>query len=80
MGDIVLERNLCFVDTPGYSHTASTADSIESVIQYIKMQLEKFPFNHNTYHNELVNMLSGKGGTQVDVVFYMISHGKWLFR
>lgn len=72
MGDTVLERNLCFVDTPGYSHGVSASQSVESVVHYIESQLSKLFSLANEHEGELLSMLSGHGGTQVDVVFYMI--------
>ncbi len=75
MGDTVLERNLCFVDTPGYSHGMSRMESIESILQYIVAQFTK-PFA-DTIGNQgdFVSLLSGSGGFQVDVVLYMIAQG-----
>ena len=75
MGDTVLERNLCFVDTPGYSHGMSRMESIELILQYIEAQLTK-PFVDTTGNQgEIVSLLSGSGGFQVDVAFYMIAQG-----
>ena len=75
MGDTVLERNLCFVDTPGYSHGMSRMESIELILQYIEAQLTK-PFVDTTGNQgDIVSLLSGSGGFQVDVVFYMIAQG-----
>ena len=71
IGDTVLERNLCFVDTPGYSHKAST-ESVGSVVQYAESQLTKVFSLANANDGELLTMLSGHGGAQVDVVFYMV--------
>ena len=44
LGDTVLERNLCFVDTPGYNNGISKMETIQSVLQYIEVQLSK-PFS-----------------------------------
>ena len=75
MGDTVLERNICFVDTPGYSNGMSRMDSIQSVLQYIEAQLTK-PFSAPTAsEGGIPGLLSGSGGSQVDVVFYLISQG-----
>lgn len=75
MGDTVLERNLCFVDTPGYSNSVSPTAGIELVMNYITEQVDKIHSFANMGSGELVSMLSGKGGTQVDVVFYLIARG-----
>lgn len=75
MGDTVLERNLCFVDTPGYSHGISRMESMESTLQYIEAQFSK-PFSDVTRSpGDFVSLLSGSGGFQVDVVLYMIAQG-----
>ena len=75
MGDTVLERNLCFVDTPGYSQGMSRMESIELILQYIEAQFEK-PFADPTGNQgDFVSLLSGSGGFQVDVVLYMIAQG-----
>ena len=79
MGDTVLERNLCFVDTPGYSQARSTMEGIESVVDYVETQINKVSSVANASYGELVNLLSGRGGTQVDLVFYMICKGKFRF-
>jgi hypothetical protein len=75
MGDTVLERNLCFVDTPGYSHSTSIMEGIESVVCYVANQINKSSSFSNASYGEMVNLLSGRGGTQVDLVLYLISTG-----
>ena len=77
MGDTVLERNLCFVDTPGYSHAMSKMEGIESVLQYIESQLRRSFSPPSERESDVVGLLSGSGGSQVDVAFYLISQGKW---
>ena len=76
MGDTVLERNLCFVDTPGYGHGISRMECIESILQYVEAQFRK-PFtdtvNTSGSQDDFVSLLSGSGGSQVDVVLYMIA-------
>lgn len=65
MGDTILERNLCFVDTPGYSHSSSPEEGISLVMNYITEQMNKISSFQDIGSSELVNMLSGKGGTQI---------------
>ena len=75
MGDTVLERNLCFVDTPGYSNGVSRMEIIQSILQYVELQLTK-PFSALTgSEGDIAGLLSGSGGTQVDVVLYLIAQG-----
>ncbi|KAL8733866.1 MAG: hypothetical protein Q9166_001854 [cf. Caloplaca sp. 2 TL-2023] len=71
-GEIILERNICFVDTPGYGRGLSITEGIQAIISYIEEQVAR-PFSATaTNKGELVSMLSGNGGTQVDVVLYLI--------
>ena len=76
MGDSVLERNLCFVDTPGYSHAMSKMEGIETVLQYVERQLRRSFSSPSEGESDVVGLLSGSGGSQVDVVFYLISDGE----
>ena len=75
MGDTVLERNLCFVDTPGYSQGMSRMESIELILQYVEAQYSKSFADTIGNKGDLVSLLSGSGGFQVDVVLYMIAQG-----
>ena len=75
MGDTVLERNLCFVDTPGYGHGLSKMEAIESVLQYVESQLRRSFSPPSEGDSDIVGLLSGSGGSQVDVVLYLISQG-----
>ena len=69
MGDVVLERNVCFVDT---AHSRSPV----LAAHYIEQQLAKTINCANQATSELTGLLSGRGGTQVDLVLYLVSHGK----
>ena len=80
MGDTVLERNLCFVDTPGYSHGISRLETIETILQYVQAQLLKSVQLHKSNDGDIVGLLSGNGGSQVDLVLYMVAGGRyWTF-
>lgn len=76
MDDPVLERNICFVDTPGYGRGLSITDGIQTVISYIEEQLPRSFSAAANGRSELASMLSGNGGTQVDVVLYLIGKGR----
>lgn len=77
IGDTVLERNVCFVDTPGYSKGISNMESIQSILQYIESQLTK-PFSAPTAsEGDIAGLLSGTGGSQVDVVFYLVAQSMY---
>ncbi|KAH0551163.1 hypothetical protein GP486_007503 [Trichoglossum hirsutum] len=74
MGDVVLERNLCFVDTPGYGSGTSFLEYVEPVVQYVESQLERAVSAMKSGEGDVLGILSGNGASQVDVVFYMILH------
>ncbi|GAB1320702.1 hypothetical protein MFIFM68171_10912 [Madurella fahalii] len=73
LGDAVLDRNICFVDTPGYGSGSSSMDTITPVAQYIESHLQRISQNCLS-DGDLLNLLGGEGGIQVDVVFYMVSN------
>ncbi|OQV01717.1 hypothetical protein CLAIMM_07019 [Cladophialophora immunda] len=66
MGDSVLERNVCFVDT---------ADSVklERLVHYAEQQLVNAMVSVDQLTSEFSGLLSGRGASQVDVVLYLIS-------
>lgn len=74
-GDVVLERNLCFVDTPdiGLGPVEQTA----VVIQYIQQQQLRNAAALNTVNADFQNLIAGNGGSQVDALLYLISEGRF---
>ncbi|KAJ0413746.1 hypothetical protein BJY00DRAFT_55753 [Aspergillus carlsbadensis] len=72
MGDVVLERNICFVDTPG--SRAKDIGQLDAVIQYMSQQLFRATAAPNCANADFQNMMAGNGGSQVDVILYFISH------
>ncbi|RAL60721.1 hypothetical protein DID88_009827 [Monilinia fructigena] len=72
MGDSVLERNLCFVDTPGYGNKTSCLEVISPVVDYIESQFQKLESKDGMSDSDMIQLLGGNGGSQVDVVFYII--------
>jgi hypothetical protein len=68
MGDSVLERNICFVDT-------NDSAKLENIIHYAEQQLINVMASVNQLANELSALLSGRGSSQVDVILYLISKG-----
>ncbi|MCJ1394946.1 hypothetical protein MMC18_007827 [Xylographa bjoerkii] len=72
-GDTVLERNVCFVDTPGYDSGISVLESMDSVLQYIEAQMAKNTSFSSMSDLDLLSMLGGGGGFQVDVVLYLFT-------
>ncbi|KAK4180053.1 hypothetical protein QBC36DRAFT_375445 [Triangularia setosa] len=73
LGDEVLDRNVCFVDTMGYGFGSSSMDTITPVTEYIQFHLQRISTN-SLSDGDVLNMLGGEGGVQVDVVFYMVSN------
>ena len=50
-------------------------DTITPVVQYIETQMQRM--NVNALNDgDMLNMLGGEGGVQIDVVFYLISNSK----
>ncbi|KAJ8127985.1 hypothetical protein O1611_g5653 [Lasiodiplodia mahajangana] len=72
-GDSVLERNICFVDTPGFGRHSSVMETIMSCVDYVESHLSKVS-SDDLSDSDLMNMLGGDGGCQVDAVLYLISH------
>jgi hypothetical protein len=68
MGDTVLDRNLCFVDT-------TSNDKCNSIYEYMALQLQKAITAADVGSHDFATLLSGSGGSQVDVVFYLLSEG-----
>jgi hypothetical protein len=69
MGDTVLDRNLCFVDS-------SSHDLCNTVSEYMTFQLQRAVKAPAEANSDFASLLSGGGGSQVDVVFYMLSKGQ----
>jgi hypothetical protein len=74
----VLERNLCFVDTPGYDSGTSLLEGMDLIIQYIEGQIKKTLNITSLDDAELLGLVGGSGGCQVDVVLYLLAHRKAL--
>ncbi|KAL5373855.1 hypothetical protein DPSP01_012390 [Paraphaeosphaeria sporulosa] len=70
--DAVLERNICFVDTPGYSGDASRAEDMGRVIDYVEGLLYQTTAVSSMEDNDLFGVISGSGGIAVDVVLYLL--------
>lgn len=53
-------------------------ESITPVVDYIETQFTKMSTLAGVTDGEFINMMSGNGGSQVDVVFYTICRGKFI--
>ncbi|KAB5570115.1 Septin-domain-containing protein [Coniochaeta sp. 2T2.1] len=71
--DAVLDRNICFVDTPGYSNAQSAMETITRVVQYAESHLHRLSSN-SLADGDILNLVGGDGGVQVDAAFYMVSN------
>lgn len=74
VGEIVLERNICFVDTPATS--LSMPGQNDAILQYMRQQLLRATVALSSSGYDFQNLLAGNGGSQVDAVLYLISNGK----
>ncbi|OKL59655.1 hypothetical protein UA08_05135 [Talaromyces atroroseus] len=73
-GEAVLERNLCFVDTSASGgSTSRRSQTTDIIIQYMRQQLSRAISSVSNPNSDLRNMLGGNGGSQVDVILYLIS-------
>lgn len=75
IGDAVLERNLCFIDTPGYG-AASVVEDQNSVVNYVESLLYQNASVASMDDSDIIGIIGGNGGVQVDVIFYLLSPGK----
>ncbi|KAH8430395.1 uncharacterized protein LDX57_008058 [Aspergillus melleus] len=70
-GDLVLERNICFVDTSANSSTR--AGQTDAIIHYMHQQLVRAIASLHRPNHDFQNMLAGNGGAQVDAILFLIS-------
>ena len=67
MGDGVLERNLCFVDTPGMDEESEA----QGVLHYHNQSMMRAASPDKMSESELLHLLSGEGGVRVDAVLWL---------
>lgn len=72
----MLERNLCFVDTPAIS--LSRPGQTDAILQYMRQQFHRATAALNSSSVDMQNLLAGNGGSQVDAIIYLVSNGKIL--
>lgn len=70
--DTVLERNICFVDTPGYSQGSTEKDDMSMVVDYVESLLYQTSSVTTLEDNDALGVVSGSGGVLVDVVIYLL--------
>jgi septin family protein len=73
-GEGILERNICFIDTPGSDSEVSRKRILQEIesLQLENVQMDKMS------DNQLLNLFSGEGGTYVDAVLYLFEPGPYL--
>lgn len=71
----ILTRNLCFVDTPAFDQGTSILEGMEPALKYLDTHIRRTLAPKEQSDTALLSMLSGHGGSQVDVVLYLIDHG-----
>jgi hypothetical protein len=82
MGDSILERNISFIDTPGWVMSgANDQENMVNAISTIQENIES-SFRRNALTGELsdtdlLSVLSGSGGFQIDVLLYMFHPSKF---
>ncbi|KAK3057812.1 hypothetical protein LTR09_000887 [Extremus antarcticus] len=67
IGEGALERNITFIDTPGLHD----GHHVQQVLDFFKASLSRLTTMGKMGDSELVGMLSGEGGVQIDAVVYM---------
>lgn len=65
--DAVLERNICFVDTPGCEGEATSA-----IVNYVEKSMHQMASISSLDDSDVLGVLSGSGGVLVDVVIYLL--------
>jgi septin family protein len=73
-GEGILERNICFIDTPGSDSEVSRKRILQEIesLQLENVQMDKMS------DKQLLNLFSGEGGTYVDAVLYLFEPGPYL--
>lgn len=72
-GDVVLERNITIVDTPACEEPNEVEDDPQGILLYLH-NLARRSIDFNSMNDdELLKILNGRDGAQVDLVLYLIS-------
>lgn len=71
--DEVLERNISFVDTPGFTQDSSDKDEMDAVVEYVESLLYQTSSVATLDDVDLLGVVSGSGGVLVDVIFYLLT-------
>lgn len=74
--DSVLERNMCFVDTPGFSEGPTEKANIDLVVNYVESLLHQTISMATLEDEDVLGVVSGNGGISVDVVLFLLPPGQ----
>lgn len=74
--DAVLERNITFVDTPGFCRGGKTRDDMNIVVNYVESLLYQTASLSTMDDNDMLSVVSGTGGVSVDAVIYLLPPSK----
>ncbi|GAB7345189.1 hypothetical protein MBLNU457_3569t2 [Dothideomycetes sp. NU457] len=74
LGDVVLERNLTFIDTPGWTQdNLGNATGQTDVANLIETLMRQNAAVGSMTESQLLSLLTSGGGSQVDAVLYLLS-------
>ena len=82
MGGTILDRNICFVDTPGWNNSGTQGEEnlqvvTDDVVAYIEDSLRQNASMSQLGDSDILRSLSGGGGFQVDLILYVFPPGKF---
>ncbi|KAK4889489.1 hypothetical protein LTR27_011750 [Elasticomyces elasticus] len=69
VGEGVLERNLCFIDTPAVDDEYGA----QQILDYFNDSLQRTANLDKMSESELISVVSGEGGNQIDVVLWILA-------
>ncbi|CBX94884.1 hypothetical protein LEMA_P118870.1 [Plenodomus lingam JN3] len=70
--DTVLERNICFVDTPGLSQRSTDEEVMGMIMNYVESLMFQTASVTNLGDSDVLGVVSGSGGVLVDAVLYLL--------
>jgi hypothetical protein len=70
--DAVLERNICFVDTPGFVRGPAEKEDMNLVVDYVESLLYQTLSMTSMEDSDALGLVSGSGGASIDLVIYLL--------
>ncbi|CAK4028498.1 hypothetical protein DOTSEDRAFT_67494 [Lecanosticta acicola] len=71
VGEGVLERNITFMDTPGLD----SDELVQNMLNTVNINIHRTTTFDPISNDELIEMLGGSGGVQIDAVLYLFDPG-----